>query len=98
MPILTTILCAAKTHYFGPDARRAREAIIEMASLGDAIRARELLMGAEIDEYEGCEPVFVGEPSAVRAEERAYCDCLGCQEYRAVKTVARDERSELMSM
>jgi hypothetical protein len=69
----------------GSEARLGRQAIVEFASISDAIKARELLAESEIDEYEDCEPVFASDPCAQPETERSYCSCEGCRYQRTLK-------------
>jgi len=78
----------------GSEARLGRQAIVEFVSISDAICARKLLREGVIEEYEDCEPVFAGDPSARQGTERDYCSCAGCRYQRKERGARRMLRQE----
>lgn len=59
-----------------------RSAIVEFASLADAIEAYLSLNSGLETGYENCKPEFTRERSEKPAFDKPYCDCLGCHERR----------------
>lgn len=59
-----------------------RSAIIEFASLADAIEAYLSLNSGLETGYENSKPAFTRERSEKPAFDKPYCDCLGCHERR----------------
>lgn len=59
-----------------------RSAIVEFASLADAIEAYLSLNSGLETGYENCKPEFTRERSEKPAFDKSYCDCLGCHERR----------------
>lgn len=59
-----------------------RSAIVEFASLADAIEAYLSLNSGLETGYENCKPEFTHERSEKPAFDKPYCDCLGCHERR----------------
>lgn len=61
-------------------AIEGRIAIVEFASLHDAIDAYgSLRSGLEVG-YENCNPEFAPERSSKQAQDKTYCNCLGCSD------------------
>lgn len=61
---------------------KKRSAIVEFASLADAIEAYLSLKSGLETGYENCKPEFTRERSEKPAFDKPYCDCLGCHERR----------------
>lgn len=59
-----------------------RQAIVEFASIKDAIEAREALLDSEIADFEDCVPDFIEDASNIPAEAKNYCFCMGCKEQK----------------
>ena len=62
--------------------RDGRMAVVEFASLADAIEAKHWLECKTVRGYDKCEPEYTRERSERQAPQKPYCDCMGCQEKR----------------
>ena len=70
-------------------AEEGRQAIIEFASLGDAINAYLDFQAGLYAGYEDARPEFVEERSAKQAHDKKRCDCLGCDERKKDREAKR---------
>lgn len=61
-------------------AEDGRQAIVEFACLGDAINAYTDFRSGLMTGYEHARPEFMQERSAKQAQDKPFCNCLGCSE------------------
>jgi hypothetical protein len=81
--LLTVVLCTPKQRY--KQAAYGRQAVVEFASIKDAIEARHAISTGLIQEYELCEPDFTNDSTIDPAENKPYCHCCGCRDYRTAQ-------------
>jgi hypothetical protein len=79
--LITVVLCTPQQRY--KQAAYGRQAVVEFASVKDALEARRALLAGLIQEYEDSEPTFTTDCTVAPAEHRVYCKCCGCLQYRA---------------
>jgi hypothetical protein len=63
-----------------------KQALLEFATLQEAIRAYDDLNEGLIPGYENANPEYMIEPTEKRAIVRDYCGCLGCDDKRTAKS------------
>lgn len=73
-------------------ASHGRRAMLEFASLADAIEAHQMLREGLIAGYEDSEPEYVMEGSGKQSTEKEYCGCLGCEERRAARAEEKERK------
>jgi hypothetical protein len=85
--LLKVILTQPKQRYLLEE--QGRQAVVEFASIRNAIEAKDMLDAGMITAYGSSEGdggvEYAGDPCARVAEEKAWCKCLGCLEQRAGK-------------
>jgi hypothetical protein len=81
--LITVVLCTPQQRY--KQAAYGRQAVLEFASIKDAIEARQALLEGKIQEYEDSEPMFTNDATIDPAEQKPYCGCCGCRDYRAAR-------------
>jgi hypothetical protein len=83
MMLIAVVLCTPHQRYLR--ASHGRQAVIEFASIKDAVEARDALQRGKVVDYEHSEPDFVLDPSESSGLEKRYCDCMGCKERRKLR-------------
>lgn len=89
MVMFMTLQSLIENHKLDEDGRQA---IVEFASLGDAINAYLDFSSGLMIGYENARPKFMEERSAKQAQAKPFCNCLGCSERKSAYAEKRTQK------